>query len=262
MMLILPSSNAVNTSTEPQNIKLVVMMYHGFTNDSKESEYVINASRLEEDILIFQKQGFEFVDTNDIISYVYDSSPLPKKIVMLTFDDGYLNNYTYAFPILKKYGVKAVISPIAYYVDFYSARGEKNPLYTQLTYDEIKEMHLSGLIDFQNHSYNMHSLGERKGSSKLAYEKSEKYIREFYYDLKAAENIIETATGKKTVVYVYPFGQISDESIHILKCCGYRMTLSCAEGFNYITQNPDSLFSLKRYNRTPQKSAAKILSLY
>ncbi len=254
--------DTVVTDTEPSETKLIIMMYHGFTDGEKESEYVIKASRLEDDILTFKEKGFEFIDTDDLIEYSKGSISLPSKTVMLTFDDGYLNNYTYAFPILKKHGVKAVISPIAYYVDFYSARKEKNPLYTQLTYDEIKEMHQSGLIDFQNHSYNMHSLNERKGSSKLSYENTEKYIREFYYDLKAAENVIKDATGKKTRVYAYPFGRISNESLYILKCCGYKMTLSCSEGFNYIRYNSESLYNLKRFNRTPQKSATDILNRY
>ena len=74
MMLILPSSNAVNTSTEPQNIKLVVMMYHGFTNDSKESEYVINASRLEEDILTSEEVNVAYITLDSLPSYEFKFS--------------------------------------------------------------------------------------------------------------------------------------------------------------------------------------------
>lgn len=254
----------VQTSTDAGDEKkeLVILMYHGFVQEGKESEYVLSVSKLEDDIVYLKENGYEFTDTYDLIDYVNGHRNLPKKCAMLTFDDGYLNNYTYAFPIIQKHGVKVVISPIAYYVEQHTLNGIHDPIYSQLTNKEIKEMHQSGLVDFQNHSYNMHSLTHRKGSSRMTHEKSEEYIREFYYDLKAAENVINDIIGTKTHAYIYPFGNISAESKHILKCCGYKLTLGCTEGINYISREPECLFMLRRYNRTPQKSARQILSQY
>ena len=254
--------NKVQKTDAKVQSKLVILMYHGFTDGGKESDYVIDVKRLEEDILYLKENGFQFIDTSDLIKFKEKKHNLPAKCVMITFDDGYLNNYTYAFPIIKKHNVKVVISPIAYYVEYYTTHKEPNPDYAQLTENEIKIMHVSGLVDFQNHSYNMHSLKERKGSSRLEYEKTEDYIREFYYDLKAAENVIEDITGKKTNTYVYPFGSISPESESILKCCGYGISLSCAEGFNVIDDFDSNLYRLKRFNRTPERSAEQILRQY
>ena len=252
-----------SASTKDERKKLVILMYHGFTEGNKESDYVLNIKKFEEDIIYLKKQGFSFVDTNDIIDYVYSGKNLPEKTVMLTFDDGYLNNYIYAFPVIKKHKVKVVISPIAYYVEYYTLNHDENPNYSHLTYKEIKEMHDSSLIDFQNHSYNMHSLKKRKGSLKLTEEDTHDYIREFYYDLKAAENVIEDITGKKTIAYAYPFGSVSKESISILKCCGYKVSFGCEEGYNYLTfGDKNSLLKLRRFNRTPQRSAEQILSKY
>lgn len=64
---------------------------------------------------------------------------LPKDSILITFDDGYKNNYTNAFPILKKYGLKATIFLNTKYV-------ENDEFY--LNWNEIKEMYESGLIDF------------------------------------------------------------------------------------------------------------------
>lgn len=249
--------------TKNENTKLTILMYHGFTDGGKESDYVLDIKSFEEDIIYLKKQGFSFVDTKDITDYVYKGKKLPQKPVVISFDDGYLNNYIYAFPVIKKHGIKVVISPIAYYVEYYSINQDRNPNYSHLTDKEIKEMHASGLIDFQNHSYNMHSLKKRKGSLKLDEENSEDYIREFYYDLKAAENVIEDITGENPICYAYPFGSISRESIAILKCCGYKLSFGCEEGFNYLTPaDTDSLLNLKRFNRTPKRKAEQILADY
>lgn len=257
-----PEQQTAQTSMTPKKTMLAILMYHGFTDGGTESEYVIDVSRFEEDIKWLKENGFEFVNTDDLMRFLNNKQALPQKSVMISFDDGYLNNYTYAFPLIKKYGIKAVISPIAYYVEFYTLHHEPNPLYAQLGSNEIKEMHQSGLVDFQNHSYNMHSLDTRKGSAKLESEDSEDYIREFYYDLKAAENVITQITGKKPVAYVYPFGNISHESKSILKCCGYKISMGCTEGLNYPDPDEDTLYMLKRFNRTPQKSAEHFLSRY
>jgi len=237
-------------------------MYHGFTSGGKTSEYVIDASDFENDIIFLKENGFNFVNTYDLVNYVYSGIPLPKKPIMLTFDDGYLNNYTYVFPIIKKHNIKVVISPIGYYVEYYSSLNERNPLYTQLTDKEITEMQNSGLVDFQNHSYNMHSLNDRKGSSIKQNELPDDYIREFCYDLKKAEDVLQNITGIKPHAYVYPFGIYSSESLSVLKQSGYKITMRCYEGFNFISKNKECLYMLKRFNRTPQRSVSQILSEY
>ena len=249
---------SVNTQTE--GVKLTILMYHGFTDGGKESDYVLDVKNFEKDIVYLKNQGFSFVDSKDIADYVYKGKKLPEKCVIISFDDGYLNNYIYAYPVIKKHNVKAIVSPIAYYVEYYSINEDRNPNYSHLTDKEIKEMHSSGLIDFGNHSYNMHSLEGRKGSLKLSEEKAEDYIREFYYDLKAAENVIEDITGEKPTSYAYPFGSVSRESVSILKCCGYKVSFGCEEGFNTLTfGNPDCLLKLRRFNRTPKRSAQQIV---
>ena len=109
--------NEVQKTDSKVQSKLVILMYHGFTDGGKESDYVIDVKKLEEDILYLKENGFHFIDTSDLTKFKEKKHNLPAKCVMITFDDGYLNNYTYAFPIIKKHNVKVVISPIAYYVD-------------------------------------------------------------------------------------------------------------------------------------------------
>ena len=97
---------------------------------------------------------------------------LPKDSILITFDDGYKNNYTNAFPILKKYGLKATI--------FLNTKYVGNDEY-YLNWDEIKEMYESGLIDFQMHTHS-HKLTIKKIKVRGFYNKdtSPYYKRESY----------------------------------------------------------------------------------
>ena len=253
--------NDIPTSEIPYETKLVVLMYHSFTNGNNDSDYVLKISDFENDILWLIENGYEFVGIKDLTEHFSSGRKLPEKCVMITFDDGFLNNYTYAFPIIKKYGVKTVISPIASCSDAQTENPDLNPVYANITWEQLDEMCKSGLVEPGNHSYNLHSTdGNRKGSSKSPGENSHEYRKRFFDDMVKAHRAIKKATGIEPVAYAYPFGFIAGESKSILKCFGYKMSFSCREGINIITSDPDCLFGLKRYNRSPQRSAKDILS--
>ena len=59
-----------------------------------------------------QVKGYTAITVSDLLAYVQDGADLPEKPVMITFDDGYYNNYIYAYPLLKQRGMKAVVSII------------------------------------------------------------------------------------------------------------------------------------------------------
>jgi len=165
--MITLNNTAETVSVQSENIVLPVIMYHGFTSESDESEYVLNIVDFEKDIRYLNEEGFAFVTAREVAEFTSGNGTLPSKPVMLTFDDGYLNNYTEAFPILKKYNAKAVISPVMYFSEADNCNNKRNPAYSNLNFDEIKKMSDSGLIEFQNHSYNLHSINHtRHGSGK------------------------------------------------------------------------------------------------
>ena len=161
------SRNAVQTANNARNdgIELPILMYHGILKDTKlQGDYVISPSQFEQDLKMLREKGCHTVTVSNLTDYVYSDKPLPENPVMLTFDDGYYNNYLYAYPLLKKYECSAVISPIAYYSELYSNSDEKQGAsYAHCTWQQLAEMQESGLVEVQNHSYNMHSLSGRKG---------------------------------------------------------------------------------------------------
>jgi len=260
--MITLNNTAETVSVQSENIVLPVIMYHGFTSESDESEYVLNIVDFEKDIRYLNEEGFAFVTAREVAEFTSGNGTLPSKPVMLTFDDGYLNNYTEAFPILKKYNAKAVISPVMYFSEADNCNNKRNPAYSNLNFDEIKKMSDSGLIEFQNHSYNLHSINHtRHGSGKSKNESQDEYRKIFYADTIKSHFLLKQITGEAPIAYTYPFGNISDESKTILKCMGYKLALGCAEGINILKQNNDEICVLKRFNRTPKKSIKDFFSI-
>lgn len=246
----------LNDADVPDGIKLTVIMYHSITNNSKKiSDYAVSTEMFDSDIKYLSDNGFSFINTEDLKNYIYYNFPLPKKSIMITFDDGFFDNYTNAFPILQKYNAKAVISPIAKVVEDYTQNGDKNDTYAYMDKETVKKLYESGLVVFENHSYNMHSNTGRKGCAKKRGESNDEYRKTLENDLLKAHNLIYECTNRHPIAMVYPFGSTSKEAYEVITKLGYVMSFSCTEGINVITKNPKSLFMLKRFNRTPYKNS-------
>ncbi len=242
-------------------VKLPVLMYHSICKSGgKTGKYIISETDFENDLKYLNDNGYTTVVFKDLIDYIDKKAELPSKPVMLTFDDGYFNNYVYAYPLLKEYNSRAVLSIIGYYTDLYTKTPDENPAYSHVTWDNVKEMIESGTFEFQNHSYNLHSTDNgRNGSKKKRGESAEEYREMLCGDLGKLQEEFETNTGVKPIAYTYPFGSVSNASFPIIKELGFRASLSCESGMNRITRNPECLYMLKRYLRTPSKSAADML---
>jgi hypothetical protein len=102
-----------------EKVELVILMYHSLREDeSYLGTYVISPETFEADLIYLQEHGYTSVSVAELIAYVSDpEATLPEKPVLITFDDGHYNNYTYAFPLLKKYNFKALISVVGAYCE-------------------------------------------------------------------------------------------------------------------------------------------------
>ncbi|MBQ5562882.1 MAG: polysaccharide deacetylase family protein, partial [Clostridia bacterium] len=148
-------------------VKIAVVMYHGLIDDtSKQNKYFIDPKYFEEDLKYLNENGFQTIFASELINHFEKNTPLPEKPVLLTFDDGYYNNYTFAYPLLKKYNCKAVISPIGYPADEAVKETKQNTFYSQCTWKQLKEMSDSGLVEIQNHTYNLHHIDNGRNGAK------------------------------------------------------------------------------------------------
>jgi len=242
--------------------ELPILMYHGICEKKGDvSKFVISGEMLEEDLRYLKENGYQTVTVADAIAYVKGEGALPEKPVMITFDDGNYNNYCYAFPLLKKYNMKAVISIIGKYTDLFTEQPDENPRYSNLSWEQVREMMDSGLVEFQNHSYNLHeNTRDRNGAKKRWGESDEAYAKVLKEDLGLLQQEMQEHTGYTPTAFAYPFGSISDASVQILKDMGFQATLSCEEKTNYLTPgNPDCLIMMNRFLRSDKANAKAIL---
>ena len=78
-------------------------------------------------------------------------------------------------------------------------------------------------------------------------------------DIGKLQDAFLSNTGYAPTTFTYPFGSVSNDSFDIIKEMGFKASLSCESGMNHISRNPEDLFMLKRYLRTPKKSAENLL---
>lgn len=249
------------TALKNKGIKVPILMYHNiFRNSSRSGKYIVSEAGFEEDLKFLKENGYTTVVMKDLIDYVYSGKALPEKPVVLTFDDGYFNNYAYAYPLLKKYNARAVLSIIGYYTDMYTETPDENPSYSHVTWDNVNEMIKSGYFELQNHSYNLHSTDKgRNGSKKKRGESTEQYEKMLTADLGKLQSEFNEKANYTPTTYTYPFGSVSNDSFDIIKNMGFKASLSCESGINYLSNNKECLYMMKRYLRTPAKTAADII---
>ena len=144
--------------------------------------------------------------------------------MLITFDDGYRDNYTNAYPILAKYGYTGVIFVITSFLD------RNIPQY--ITWDMAKELQESGVIDIQSHTVNHNSMTEL----------NDEKLRQELIDSKKR---IEEVLGKPADYVAYPTGTYNLHIAGIVQDCGYKGAFTIKYG------NVDSLTNLYAIERLP-----------
>ena len=261
--LLLPESGVAasqrTVSAGSPRIFLPILMYHE-VKPYKTGKDVITPYEMESDLEFFRENHYTTITMTDLIDYVYSGKPLPEKPVILSFDDGYLNNFIYVFPLLKKYDMKIVLSIIGKNTDDFTRIPDHNLDYSHVTWNQINEMKNSGLVEIQNHTYDMHKItGKRFGCKKGKNESLAQYEQVLTDDIEKLQKEISLHTGFIPNTFAYPYGQISRESVPVLKKLGFKASLSCKYGINIITRDPETLYGLMRICRSHGVPAQKTI---
>ncbi len=249
---------SVFQNTDPA-ICVPIIMYHQVQNNNLGKD-VISPAEFESDLKYLSDQNYNTITMTQLIDYVYDGEELPENPIILTFDDGYLSTYKNVYPLLKKYDSKIVLSIIGKSTDDFS-KVVDNHIDAHMTWDQLNELKESGLVEIQNHSYNLHKISnQRYGCCQMTNEPLCDYEQFLAADVMELQEKAKTFLNYTPNTFTYPYGRYNDTVEGILKKLGFKATLTATFGMNLVSKDsPDSLYGLKRICRSHNQSLDKLL---
>lgn len=217
-----------------------ILMYHHLADlpsDATELQltWTVAPKNFDAQMNLLAQRGFHAITMAQLVAHLRDRQPLPAKPIVISFDDGWEEQYAVAFPILKKYGLRGTFFVYT------------NPLdHNQfLSWKQIDEMTAAGM-DFQAHSLTHPHL--RTLAPDAAFR-----------EISESKTILEKRLGKPVVAFSYPFGEYNDAVIQMVKRAGFSSAVTLAAGYK---QRVDELFTLHRirvsYNDTLEDFAKRL----
>ncbi len=200
--------------------EIPVLNYHEIDNANHIS-LALSTDEFNAQMKYLKDNGYNTITPDQLLDYLQYGKPLPENSVLITFDDGYQDNYTNAYPILKKYNLNATIFLISHYIG----------LTNYLTWPEITTMKNNGNITFEGHTYSHPFLSKITDDNKL---------RQQLLDSKID---LENHLGYKIKYLAYPYGDYNQHVISLVKQYGYRaaFTVKLGDDAEY-----DDLYVLNR----------------
>jgi len=214
-------------------MQIPVLAYHKIdrpTFDIKLRGAFTSPKNFAKQMLYLKKQNFVFYTASELIDFYRQNGAFPLRAITVTFDDGWKDNYTNAFPILRDLQIKATIFLVPSCIGQTTAKivsdGESEREHLALT--DIQAMSDYG-IEFGSHTLN-HKLLHQISPSEIEFEVSE--------SKKEIENLLQ----KSCRVFAYPAGFFTETAQAAVKNAGYIAAFSTVYGEN----EPVNLYALNR----------------
>ncbi|MGU7920229.1 polysaccharide deacetylase family protein [Streptococcus suis] len=224
--------------TEP--IKLPILMYHAIHVMAPEEEananLIVDPTTFESHLKALQDAGYYTLSPEEAYKVLTENVlPAGKKAVWLTFDDSLWDFYSYAYPLLKQYQMKATNNVITGFTEYGQAG--------HLTLDQIKEMQTAGL-SFQGHTVN---------HPDLEYSSIEDQTNE----LTSSKAYLDSQLNQETIAIAYPGGRYSADTVALTEQAGYKLGVTTNNG---LASASDGLLTLNRVRILPTTTAEGLLS--
>ena len=175
-----------------------VLNYHQI-NDQDHNALTVPVAEFEREMAYLKADGYTSITPEQLSDHLKYGQPLPEKPVLITFDDGYRDNYVNAFPILQKYGFTASIFLVSDFMDRFD---------NYLTWEQVQEMSEAG-INMESHTLSHVELAG------LPHD-------ELYKQLMGGKLATEWKTLKFVKYMAYPCGSMDEASMTAVKACGYE----------------------------------------
>jgi peptidoglycan/xylan/chitin deacetylase (PgdA/CDA1 family) len=216
-----PNNNTVTPLPEgnPRGIK--VLMYHRIADDvdlCKTNWTCVHVDDFRKQLVFLRDAGFTAITFDQYRAYLRGAASLPKHPVIISFDDGYLDTYELAFPLLEEFGMKSVVFILGdrtirtNYWDQYLGITETR----LMNRDQILAMHSAG------HEFGAHSTTHAK-LPRVPHERA-------WEEISRSKTLIEMLLGKPVQSFCYPYGMLNVRIKDMVRHSGYDIACSVDTG--------------------------------
>jgi peptidoglycan/xylan/chitin deacetylase (PgdA/CDA1 family) len=185
-------------------------MYHHVGRADEESSglFFIDEATFAQQLDVITKK-YHPLKLSELEDCYVHKKDIPRDAVLLTFDDGYADNYHYAYPLVLKAGV-----PITVFLSTGEVGAEH-----MLTWEQVKEMHGSKLVEFASHGVNHKRLRKCDDADVL-------------FELTHSKEMLERMTGASVKSFCYPYGAFDKRVRRLMFKAGYVMDFGTRKGVN------------------------------
>ncbi len=213
---------ATSTPLADRRVRVPILMYHYVDlPGSSTLPWLYHPPEIfEAQLKTLADQCYNSIFVSDVSQAITSGVPLQSRSIALTFDDGYENMYTQAFPLLKKYNMKGTMYIIVNALD--------KPGY--LTKAQAKEMSDSGYVEIASHTFNHPDLRTKSPEASK-------------YEIMGSKGALEKIIGRSVTDFAYPYGFLTASDEEICRQAGY---LTCASTYPGQVQTYGKRFTLYR----------------
>ncbi|WP_052447575.1 polysaccharide deacetylase family protein [Clostridium polynesiense] len=229
--LILSGAVIFYSSTK-DSYSLPIFMYHYITDTESDEPMHVSKAQFREQIKYLKENNYKFLTLDELYEIKSKGKKFPRKAIVITFDDGYENIYTNAYPVMKEFDAKGSVYVIT----------NKIGVKGYLNKRQIKELKEAGYIDIGSHTVNHPRLDE------LSYENQ-------LWELKESKKNLEEIVEKKVDCLVYPYGGRNKDTIKAAEAAGYKLAFVIDSDYtktysdNYELKRLVGLSDLKRLKK-------------
>ena len=237
--LIAPTPDGVQ-----RNVQLPILMYHYLSTPPADADIYRKDLSVPPELFAAHldrllAEGYTTISFYQLLAYLTQGAALPEKPIIITFDDGYRDNYENAFPLLRERGMTATFFVVTDFLD------EERPAY--LTWEMAREMYAGGM-SIESHGRNHASLKGQNAD----------YL---VWQVLGSLETIQHELGVRPRFVSYPAGEFDQLTIDIFKSANYWAGATTIQG---ATLKGDDLFRLPRVrvrNTTTADDLSRLLAL-
>lgn len=224
-----------------KNPKIPVLCYHNIAtqnekaNYPEESDWTITTDNFKEHLDYLKNNNYKTLTMDEFYNWKIGNLNLPYKSVLITFDDGFLSNYEYAFKLLKEYNMNATVFVVGSFIDNSTTNEWNGNIKTYMTKDILENLKNEyPNIEIYSHSYNLHYQGAINQNKDVLMQ-----------DIKDFNNFYPNND-----ILCYPFGQYNDNIENCLKESNYKMAFRYGpnkKDYKKASRN-DNIYEIPRLN--------------